>query len=239
MFKETLTKGYHELFKETMPTRQLDQFTRFKDLLLVTNEKMNLTAITEENEIAIKHFLDSLTPLTEHELLLKEGRMIDVGTGAGFPGIPLKIVAPHLEITLLDSLNKRVGFLKQVISELGLEKIYTIHGRAEDLGRDPDYREQFDYAVSRAVAKLPVLLEYTLPFVKPGGYLICQKGPGVKDELNEGKKALMLLGGEIERIIEVDLPFVERGHHLILIKKIKKTPKKYPRQAGKPAKKPL
>lgn len=238
MFKETLTEGYKKMFHRELSKEELQKFQTFKAELLDWNQRMNLTAITDEKEIAIKHFLDSLSPLKETDLL-REGKVIDIGTGAGFPGIPLKIMSPKLEIVLLDSLKKRLTFLDEIIDKLDLKNVTTLHGRAEDYGRDPEHRESYDCAVSRAVARMPVLLEYALPFIKVGGYFICQKGPGVREELEASKKALEELGGVVRRTEEVELPFVQRGHHLVLVEKVKKTPKKYPRQAGKPGKNPL
>jgi 16S rRNA (guanine527-N7)-methyltransferase len=238
VFKETLTEGYQRMFDRELTVKELEQFQTFKEELIYWNERMNLTAITDEREIAIKHILDSLSPLKEEGMLTK-GKVIDIGTGAGFPGIPLKILMPALEMTLLDSLKKRLNFLDGVIEKLGLRSIATLHGRAEDFGRAPEHRESYDYAVSRAVARMPVLLEYALPFVKVGGFFICQKGPGVTEELKDSQKALEKLGGEVISLKEVPLPFVERGHHMIIIKKIRSTPMHYPRQAGKPGKKPL
>ncbi|NBG89219.1 16S rRNA (guanine(527)-N(7))-methyltransferase RsmG [Isachenkonia alkalipeptolytica] len=238
MFNKTLEEGHRKMFQKELSKEELEKFQTFQEELLYWNERMNLTAITDEREIAIKHMLDSLSPLKE-EGVMEKGKVIDIGTGAGFPGIPLKIMRPSLEMTLLDSLQKRLNFLKGVIEKLGLENITTLHGRAEDYGRAPEHRETYDYAVSRAVARLPVLLEYALPFVKVGGFFICQKGPGVMEELEASTKALEVLGGEVVRIEEVALPFVERGHHMIMIKKTAETPKKYPRQAGKPGKSPL
>ncbi len=238
MFKDTLVEGYSKMFSKDLSMEELKKFEVFKEELLYWNERINLTTITDDREIAIKHILDSLSPLQKKDCLRK-GRVMDIGTGAGFPGIPLKIMMPALEITLMDSLKKRLTFLDGVIERLGLQDIRTLHGRAEDYGNDPEHRETYDYAVSRAVARMPVLLEYALPFVKVGGYFICQKGPGITEELETSNKALEILGGEISSIQEVELPFVERGHHVVTVKKTKKTPKKYPRQAGKPSKAPL
>lgn len=238
MFKDTLVEGYKKMFSKNLTPEELKKFLIFKEELMYWNERINLTAITDDREIAIKHCLDSLSPLMEKGCLRK-GRVIDIGTGAGFPGIPLKIMMPTLDITLLDSLKKRLTFLDGVIEKLELENIRTLHGRAEDYGKTLEHREVYDYAVSRAVARMPVLLEYALPFVKVGGYFICQKGPGITEELEVSNKALEVLGGEVSSIQEVELPFVERGHHVVIVKKIKKTPKEYPRQAGKPGKSPL
>ncbi len=217
---------------------QIDQFIKYKDILLEWNEKMNLTAITEENEVMVKHFLDSLSCL-QTNYIKDGGRMIDVGTGAGFPGIPLKIARPNIDLTLLDSLNKRIGFLKEVCDQLNLDNVDLVHGRAEDLGQNKIYREKYDYVVSRAVAALNVLVEYCMPFVKVGGYFICQKGPNLKEEIGDAKKAINLLGGEIVDQIKIDLPFSDRDPNILIVKKIKQTPRKYPRKAGKPTKEPL
>lgn len=165
--------------------------------------------------------------------------MIDVGTGAGFPGIPLKIMNENIKLTLLDSLNKRINFLKIVAEDLELDNIEFCHGRAEDYGKDPNYREQFDVCVSRAVANLAVLTEYCLPFIKVGGYFIAQKGPKKDEELQDAKKAIKILGGEIESVLEVKIPFSDITHSIVLIKKVNETPKQYPRKAGKPTKNPI
>jgi len=199
---------------------------------------MNLTAIEEDQEIIVKHFLDSLTAL--NALKLEDGmRLIDVGTGAGFPGVPLKICYPKIQLTLLDSLNKRINFLQELCQLLGLEKVEFIHGRAEDYGKNPEYRESFDYVVSRAVAELGILGEYCLPLVRKGGYFLALKGPLAEEELEKGKKALQILGGKVEEIISLHLPLREDKRTLVLIKKINPTPKQYPRKAGTPQKKPL
>lgn len=217
---------------------QAEQFVRYKNILLKWNQKMNLTAITEEREIIIKHFLDSLSCI-QTGYLRNEGKMIDVGTGAGFPGIPLKILLPDIKLTLLDSLKKRIGFLEEVCSELNLDKIEFVHGRAEDLGQNKDYREKYEYVVSRAVATLNILVEYCLPFVKIGGHFICQKGPKLIEEMKDAKKAIEILGGKIVEQIEIGLPLSDRDHHILVIEKIKQTPIKYPRKAGKPSKNPI
>lgn len=235
--KKILKDGSEEMNIEITDS-QIDQFIKYKDILLEWNQKMNLTAITEEKEVMIKHFLDSLSCI-QTKYLKDEGKMIDVGTGAGFPGIPLKIALPNIELTLLDSLKKRIGFLEEVCAELNLNKVEFVHGRAEDFGQNKDYREKYEYVVSRAVAALNTLVEYCLPFVKVGGYFICQKGPQLIEEIPEAKKAIQVLGGEIVDQIPVDLPFSDRTHHILVIKKIKQTPIKYPRKAGKPSKEPI
>lgn len=217
---------------------QVQQLLTYKDILLEWNEKMNLTAITEEEEVMVKHFLDSLSCI-QSQYLKEEGTMIDVGTGAGFPGIPLKVYFPKLKLTLLDSLNKRVEFLKEVSQELGLEDVNFVHGRAEECGQEETHREQYDYAVARAVASLNVLVEYCLPFVKVGGYFICQKGPQLKEEIQNSQNAITVLGGKVVEQKEITLPFSDITHSLLVIEKIKQTPTKYPRKPGTPSKKPI
>lgn len=210
---------------------------KYRDLMLEWNKKINLTTITEEKEVDIKHFLDSLSLFkTKH---LEGGKtLIDIGTGAGFPGVVLKIYNKDLKITLLDSLNKRIKFLNEVIDELKLDKIETVHGRAEELGRNKDFREKYDIATSRAVANLSTLLEYDLPFVKVGGYFIAMKGPEYKAELEKAENAIKKLGGELKEVIEVELP-MDIKHYLVIIEKIAPTDKIYPRAGGKPKSKPL
>lgn len=217
---------------------QLQQFTRYYELLIEWNEKMNLTAITEPQEVAVKHMVDSLTAL-ETGLFAEGATVIDVGTGAGFPGLPLKIYRPDLKITLMDSLQKRVGFLEAVAEELGLTGLNCVHARAEEGARNKAYREKFDIAVSRAVAALPVLAEYTLPFVKKGGYLVALKGAKYAEEAEAAGRALSLLGGAAPECLAVQLPGLEDKRAIVTVKKIKPTPKAYPRKAGTPTKKPL
>lgn len=214
--------------------KKIQSFFEYMQLLLEWNEKINLTAITDEKEIILKHFIDSLT-ISKY---CDGGKLIDVGTGAGFPGIPLKIWNDNLDVTLLDSLNKRITFLEKIIKELKLNNTYAIHGRAENVALQDEYREQYDYAVSRAVAPMNVLLEYMLPFVKVGGKCICMKGSNIK-ELDEAKKALEILGGKVVEIEEFCLPNTEIKRNNIIIEKIRKTPQKYPRKAGKPGKEPI
>lgn len=215
-----------------------EQFEKYFDLLLDWNEKINLTAITEEQDVITKHFLDSLMCL-ESGVIGDNASIIDVGTGAGFPGIPLKIAKDGLNVTLLDSLAKRLNFLNEVIDNLNLKNIRTVHARAEDGGRDNDLREKFDVAVSRAVANLSTLSELCLPFVKVGGYFVSMKGPGVDEEIANAKNAIKILGGEIERVVPYDIPTTDLQHNLVIIKKISPIPQKYPRNAPKPAKQPL
>lgn len=217
--------------------KQAEQFLLYKDLLKEWNEKINLTAITEDREIILKHFADCLTILTKRDLSGKA--VIDVGTGAGFPGLPLKIAQSGIKLTLLDSLNKRINFLNEVCNKLSLEGVECVHSRAEDGGVNPLYREKFDVCVSRAVANLAVLCEYCLPFVKVGGEFIALKGPDAENELVAAKKAISLLGGEVVGIEEVQVPETDLSHNMVIIKKVSATPKKYPRKAGKISKNPL
>ena len=199
---------------------------------------MNLTAITEFEEVLDKHFLDSIS-LAQYVDLTKPVSVIDLGTGAGFPGMPLKIMFPDLKITLADSLNKRILFLDEVISELGLTDIQTVHARAEDLAHDPNYREQYDYCVSRAVANLSSLSEYCLPFVRIGGSFISYKSGEIEEELAAAKKAIFLLGGQFDRVIPFQLEGTDLNRSFVVIRKEKKTAKTYPRKSGMPTKKPL
>ncbi len=203
------------------------QFEEYQAIMLDWNEKINLTAITEEDDIITKHFIDSLYCL---EYIKANDKIIDVGTGAGFPGIPLKIVSRETNVTLLDSLNKRIVYLNDVINKLKLEKIEAIHGRAEEFGIKPEYREKYDVVTARAVANLFVLSEYCLPFAKVGGRFICMKGPTYKEELNEAEKHISELGGRISSINEVVLPDSDIKHTIIVIEKIQNTPKKFPRR---------
>lgn len=216
----------------------IEKFKVYKELLKEWNEKINLTAITDDNEIDIKHFLDSITVLKTG--YIKSGqKIIDVGTGGGFPGVPIKIMEEGTDVVLLDSLNKRINFLNEVISNLGLKNIKAIHGRAEDFGLNSEYREKFDVVVSRAVASLNILSEYCLPFVKVGGHFIALKGPEIKNEMEESKKALKILGAEIVDKIDITLPSSDITHILLVMRKVQKTPTKYPRKAGMPKKNPL
>ena len=230
-FEKYLVKLQIELNEE-----QIGKFYDYMNLLIEWNEKINLTAITEPKEIIIKHFVDSLT-ISKN---IKAGaQVIDVGTGAGFPGIPLKIYRDDIEIVLLDSLNKRINFLNDVIEKISLTKISTVHGRAEELGHNKKYREKFDVSTSRAVANMATLSEYLIPFVKINGIVIMMKGSEVKQEIEESKKAINILGGSVTNTEEFNLPNTEIKRNIILIKKEKQTIKKYPRKPGTPAKEPL
>jgi 16S rRNA (guanine527-N7)-methyltransferase len=216
---------------------QIKQFLDFEALLIDWNKIMNLTGITESSEIYEKHFVDSLTCFKSN-LIKPNMKVIDVGTGAGFPGVPIKIFMPSLNITLLDALNKRLDFLKVVSTDLDLDDIEFLHGRAEDYGKDEYYREKYDIVVSRAVADLPVLLEYCSPFLKVGGFFIAQKGKKVFDEIKEAESALKILNLKVEEIIPIKINEIT-SHHLLILKKIDLTPNQYPRRSGKPTKKPL
>lgn len=215
---------------------QLEQFLTYYEMLIEKNKVMNLTAITDFDEVLEKHFEDSLSLIQAVDLEKSEA-VIDLGTGAGFPGIPLKIAFPNLQITLADSLNKRILFLDDVIRELGLTGIDTVHGRAEDLAKNSDYREKFDLCVSRAVANLSTLSEYCLPFVKIGGKFISYKAGECDEEVAASKSSVFLLGGKISDIKKFELG--ESGRAFVIIDKVSGTPKKYPRKAGTPSKDPL
>ena len=212
-----------------------DKFYKYTNMLLEWNEKINLTAITEISDIILKHYIDSLTI---NKYIKEQNTIIDIGTGAGFPGIPLKILNNNIEFILVDSLNKRINFLGEVKEKLSLAKLKNIHARVEDLAQNKEYREKVNLAVSRAVASLRILAEYMLPFVEKDGYCICMKGPNINEEIKEGENAIDILGGKIEKIESLLLPEKIEGN-IVIIKKIKNTPPKYPRKAGMPSKQPL
>ena len=222
----------------SLSEKQKNQFVTYGSMLQEWNQKMNLTAITDSEEIAVKHFLDSLTGVRLVDFSKVE-TLIDLGTGAGFPGIPLKIMFPEMKVTLADSLNKRINFLNSVIEQIELSDIIAVHGRAEDLARKPEYREQFDVCASRAVANLATLSEYCIPFVKTKGYFLSYKGPDADREVQEAKNAIERMGGRFEKSDHFTLPPYQDERVLVLIQKEKPTSKKYPRQAGTPAKKPI
>ena len=217
---------------------QIAAFESYLSLLLEWNKKINLTAIREPKEIQIYHFLDSLSAL-KLDIIKKNSSLLDMGTGAGLPGIPIKIICPQISLVLLDSVNKKVRFVETVIEQLKLDKCTAVHARAEEMAREPGKREAFDVVVSRAVAEMRVLSEYCLPFVKQGGYFLAYKGPGADEELKDAQNALKILGGEWVETRDIKVPFSDKTHKIIVIKKKSKTPKQYPRSAGKPKKFPL
>ena len=216
---------------------QIKQFSIYYDLLVQWNSFMNLTSITDKEEVILKHFVDSIA-LCKY-LPLSNDTLIDIGTGAGFPGIPLKIMCPNLKVTLVDSLNKRINFLNTVIDQLKLDDIFTIHSRAEDLAHDKKYREKYDLCVPRAVANLSTLTELSLPFVKENGYFIPYKSEKSSEEISLATNAINLLGGSLEKVEEYYLPDSDIKRTLIFIKKSNKSPNKYPRKAGTPSKEPI
>ncbi|WP_295789944.1 16S rRNA (guanine(527)-N(7))-methyltransferase RsmG [uncultured Veillonella sp.] len=218
-------------------SKQLEQFTAYYELLIETNKTLNLTAITDPHEVAVKHMVDSLTALSP--VFKQEAKFLDLGTGAGFPGIPLAIWRPDLQITLFDSLQKRLNFLQTVIDQLGLSSVTTLHGRAEDMAHQQEHREAYDIVTSRAVARLPILLEWALPYVKVGGSVVALKGAIYEEEIKASDFALKTLGGTIDEVQTVSLPTLEDKRAVIYIKKVKSTPKKYPRKPKEIKTKPL
>lgn len=234
-FEEEMSKK-SKILGVRFSVEQIEQFYKYMNLLIEWNEKMNLTAITEPKEIILKHFIDSLTIL---KYIDDNSKLVDVGTGAGFPGVPLSIMNPTLKITLVDSLNKRLIFLQEVVKELNLKNIEIVHARAEEFGQNKNCREKFDIATSRAVANLATLSEYLVPLVKIDGKIISMKASNAKEEINDAKKAIEVLGGKIEKIEEFDLPESDIGRTIIIIDKNKCTPAIYPRKAGTPAKEPI
>jgi 16S rRNA (guanine527-N7)-methyltransferase len=222
----------------TLSSKQLDQFEMYFKTLVEWNEKMNLTAITEKDEVYLKHFYDSITAAFYFDFT-KPFHLCDVGAGAGFPSIPLKIVFPHIEVTIVDSLNKRISFLNHLANVLQLENVHFIHDRAETFGVNPNFRENFDVVTARAVARMSVLSELCLPLVKVGGHFIAMKAAHANDELETGKKAITTLGGRLEEKFTFTLPLEESERNILIIKKEKQTPKKYPRKPGTPGKTPI
>ncbi len=232
-----LAKRISEAFEKsgiTLSEKQAEQFKTYLEFLLEYNEKVNLTAVTDVDEVVEKHFVDSCQGVS----LIKENAVCaDIGTGAGFPGVPLAILRPDITVALVDALNKRLVFLDELKQKIGINNVYTVHGRSEDLSKDKKMREKFDCVFSRAVARMNILSEYDLPFVKKGGVMLAWKGPQLNEELEEAKNALKVLGGQLETVFNAEVMGVE--HYIAIIKKIKETPLKYPRQAGIPKKKPL
>jgi len=233
-----LYQNAKELFDKieiNLTQNMFDNFNTYQKELIEWNNNINLTTITEDNEVWLKHFVDSCTI---SKYIKENDSVIDVGTGAGFPGIPVRIIK-DIKITLLDSLNKRINFLNEVCDKCNLKDVNTVHGRAEDFGKDKKHREQYDIATARAVANLSTLLEYCLPFVKVNGSFICMKSSDCDEEINDAKYALEELGGKIEIIEDITLPDSDIKRKIIVIKKTKPTPSKYPRKAGIPAKQPI
>lgn len=234
---DILKKGIEDLGLKCSD-ETIDKFSKYREILVEWNQKMNLTGIEEEKEVYIKHFLDSVAAVKKG--YIKDGMsIIDVGTGAGFPGLPLRICLENSKVTLLDSLNKRINFLSEVCTNINIDDIELIHGRAEDFGKDEKYREQYDIATARAVAGLPILMEFCVPFIKVGGYFVCLKGPNADTELEESRKAMEVLGLEFVEKIDVELPEIGLKHNIVVFKKVNSTPAKYPRKAGKPVKTPI
>ena len=240
MFRQEMEQA-SSLYGLKLNEDQLDKFTTYYELLLAWNEKMNLTAITEEREFAVKHMIDSLTALAGWETMGQEGslHLVDVGTGAGFPGLPLKIFCPELHLVLVDSLRKRVDFLETVVEKLALRNVQCLHMRAEEAARRKELRERFDVAVSRAVARLPVLVEYLFPFVRVGGAALALKGLQYREEIEEARRAVQLMGGREIQAVPVTLPYLTDKRAVVVMKKERPTPKAYPRKAGTPGKAPL
>ena len=234
-FKELMKENLKQLNIE-LSDLQLEQFYNYMNILLEWNKFMNLTGITEREEVITKHFIDSLTVLDKID---KEATVIDVGTGAGFPGIPIKIAFPDTKVVLLDSLNKRIKFLNEVIEKLELKKIETIHGRAEEYGKNKNHREKYDIAIARAVAPLNVLLEYLMPFVKVNGKCLCMKGSSSEEEIENSENAIKVLGGELIKTEDFYIPNTDMKRRIVQINKFKGTNNKYPRKAGTPSKEPL
>ena len=228
-------KGLSDL-NINLTEKQIEQFLKYYEILVETNKVMNLTAITEFDEVIEKHFLDSLSLVRVFELN-RNVKILDLGTGAGFPGIPLKITFPEIDIVLADSLNKRVKFLNEVVETLQLKQVETVHGRAEELAKNKKYREQFDLCTSRAVANLSSLSEYCIPFVKEGGRFISYKSGEIEEEVDQAKRAIHVLGGKLDQVYKFDLH--EQKRSFVIIEKVKKTPAVYPRKAGTPTKEPL
>lgn len=225
-------------FDISLSEHQLSQFDQYFDFLVSENEKYNLTAITEKKDVYVKHFLDSML-ISKLDIELKGAKIMDIGTGAGFPSVPISILEPSVKITGLDSLNKRIHFLNQLAALIGIQNYEFVHGRAEDFGQDKKYRETYDIAVSRAVAELRLLLEYVMPFVKPGGYFIAYKSVNNEVELESAKNALKCLKTSLVDVVKFDLPLEAGERNLMIFKKEAKLEKKYPRKAGTPKKNPL
>ena len=237
MKKEEFYKEIRNTLKEIELTEnQIEQFYNYMNGILKWNKSINVTSITDEKMFIVKHFADSLTI---NRFVEDKKTLIDIGTGAGFPGIPLKIVNKDLKVTLIDSVNKKLNIIRDITADFNLENLEIIHTRAEDLANDIEYREKYDIATARAVAGLPILMEFCVPFVKVGGYFVCLKGPNANLELEESKVAMDVLGVEFIEKINIELPESDLNHNILVFKKVKNTPDKYPRKAGKPVKSPI
>ena len=236
MIDSTLLVSGAAAYGVDLTGQQIDQFKRYADRLIEWNARFNLTAITDPTEITVKHFLDSLSVI---RAMRDPHRMIDVGAGAGFPGVPIKIARPAVELTLLETTRKKCEFLQAVIAELGLDNAVVVNARAEEAGRDPAHREAYDVAVARAVAEMPVLSEYLLPFVKIGGLAVAQKSKEAPREVGRAGAAIATLGGRLKKIVPVTVPGLAEQRYLVVLEKIAPTPAKYPRRAGVPSKKPI
>ena len=234
---EMLINGANQL-NINLTTSSAEAMLKFMDFMLEWNEKINLTTITQHDEVIIKHFLDSLTVLATGEIR-QNAKVIDIGTGAGFPAIPLRLARPDMKLTMLDSLGKRVNFLKDACKLTDIGNAECLHGRAEDYAQNPDYREAFDVATARSVASLNVLCEYCLPYVKVGGVFMAMKGVEIGEELKVAERAIALLGGRVKEVKNCPLPFSDITHSIVMIEKIKKCPTNFPRKAGKPSKEPI
>ncbi len=235
---QLLAQEFSQVVGQALTPEQMAAFERYADLLVEWNQRANLTAITQPDDIRRKHFLDSLSCL-----LALQGtpiaQVVDVGSGAGFPGLPLKICRPQMHLTLVESVAKKTSFLTQVVQDLGLDGVKVLTSRAESAGQDAAHRERYDWALARAVAHLPVLAEYLLPFVRVGGFVLAQKGESALEELQESQAAIEILGGRAKAPLPVSLPGIEEGRYLVVIEKISPTPEKYPRREGMPSKRPL
>jgi 16S rRNA (guanine527-N7)-methyltransferase len=233
-----LKEAVRKLLGRELSSRQLDAFAWYSSELREWNQRFNLTAIKDPAGIEVRHFLDSLTCYMAMNVIAADA-VVDVGTGAGFPGIPLKILCPNMKLTLVEATSKKAEFCKHIVGGLGLEDVEVVHGRSEDIARDSRYREAYDFALARAVAPLPVLVEYLLPFLRVGGRAIAQKGETAHAEAHDAEAALVILGGSVDRLIPVELPGVVETRYLVVLKKLVATPEKYPRRAGIPEKRPL
>lgn len=236
---ERLTLGAQKLLGLTLTPRQRQAFQDYYQELVAWNARFNLTAITDQEGVQVRHFLDSLSCLLALGNNVQEQSLIDIGSGAGFPGLPLKIVCPSLRLTLLEATGKKVGFLQHVVALLKLHDVTVIHARAEQIGQDPLHREAYDWVLARAVAAMPTLIEYLLPLCRLGGYCLAQKGERAAAEVSLAEPAILLLGGRLNRLLPVELPGLAETRHLVIIDKVARTPIKYPRRPGVPAKSPL